>query len=394
MVMRHVLKAAARHRSSRHLSSCIPWVSPISQSMSPLMGYQDWPCNRRSLSTNRFPEDFLCSYKAKLQVQRLPILTEDFVHHFTKSDLLTAEIKEAMLSVGKEFSLEKLKELYYKIVRPELLSRLLLHQHPLKDEKTHWLNYQIHARVGNRPRFTTSYDVMVFLVGLREEFWVYYLDYLARERIPVIEDWISISTTQHLFYNNGLKNLGDSNFYKGESDASWCQETSTADLSNLIWKGNKVISAVTCLDVKKCHSIAQSEGKSAFAILKKAKELGIQDFILWTDSKEICGVIDGSKHIGPDDKNWDLYMAIRSLRPFFKRLIAIWVPREVMSPADGMLRMGIKNPRYLTQSAKRWQYILNALPTFKLSLVDSARKIVNNFGTLSLTISFLLSCSA
>ncbi|KAK3124178.1 hypothetical protein QOZ80_7BG0582960 [Eleusine coracana subsp. coracana] len=380
MMLRQLVKVASRHNSNQRLSSCLLCALSTLQSPPTLTRVQDWPLNQRSLSTESYPDDLLCSKKAMLQIESLPLETQDFGHRFVESNLLSAELEKAMNAVEMDFDLEKLKELYYRFVRPELLSRLLIHNRKFEDGNTHWLNYQTHARMGDRPRFTTCYDIMVFLAGLHKEFWVFYLDYLARERIAVIEEWTSISTTQHLFYNLGLKDLAGITFYKGEADASWHQHTATADLSNLIWEGNQVLSSITYLDVTDCKSSAQSEGKSAFAILKKAKELGIENFIVWTDSKEICGVLDGTKHISPDDKNWKLYMAIRSLRPSFKRLIAIWVPRELMSPADGMLRQGIKNPRYLTQSAAGWKYILSGLPIFKLSLIDSAKKTVNTFG--------------
>lgn len=300
MMMRQLLKMASRHRSNRCLSPCLLCVWPIAQS---LPRVQHWPHNQRCFSTEGYPENFLCSNRAKLHVKSLPVETEDFGHHFVAFNLLNAEIKEAMTAVGDDFDLDRLKELYYKIVRRELVSRLLIHKHKFDDKNTHWLHYQTHARTGHKPRFTTCYDVMVLLVGLHEEFWVFYLDYLARERITVIEEWVLISTTQHLFYNLGLKDSAGITFYKGEADASWCQQTSMADLSNIIWKVSQVISSITYLDVEDCHSCAQSEGKFVFSILKKAKELGIEDFILWTDSKEICGVADGTKPISPDDKN-------------------------------------------------------------------------------------------
>nr|TKW15746.1 hypothetical protein SEVIR_5G256700v2 [Setaria viridis] len=381
-MIRQLLKVAAGHHTRQCSSSYLHWVPRTPHFLLPSLELLCINRPTRFFTTDRdHLTRFLCSKKASQHVRDLNVETEDVGVHFVGSQQLCSQIEDAKDSIAKDFDLEKLKDLYCRHVRPELVSRLLIHNHKFNDISTHWLKYQTHARINNRPRFTSCYDVMVYLVGLRQEYWVFYLNYLARERISVIEEWVSISTTQHMFYDLGLKNLSSTiHFHKGEAVASWHKDSSTADLANLIWKDNQVISATTYLGVSDCISIAQSEAKSVFAILTKAKDLGIENFVLWTDNKEICGVLNGTKHITTENKDWNLFMAIRVLRSAFKRLVAIWVPREMMAPANGMLRLGVKHPQCVEQSAKPWAYLLNGLPEFRLSLSEAATKEMNTFG--------------
>ncbi|XP_066328207.1 uncharacterized protein [Miscanthus floridulus] len=265
------------------------------------------PQVHRCFSTGREPPapDFLCSKRAKNFISSLEVKTQDFADGYGSSQQLQSEIKASLRVTNQRYSKDVLEPMYHRLVRPELVSRMLIHKHKFDDTCTHWLTYQTHGRTKKKPRFISSYDLMVHLVGLLEAHWVFFLNYLVDERIAVVEEWISICTVQHLMYDHGLKDFGsDIHFYKGECDAAYfhadgAADTSTkisdngqvksecegkADLATIIWDNDQVISSLTYRGVGS-KSTQEAEAKAAFALLNKAKELKLEHFVLWTDSR-------------------------------------------------------------------------------------------------------------
>ncbi|KAJ1253807.1 hypothetical protein BS78_08G045500 [Paspalum vaginatum] len=162
----------------------------------------------------------------------------------------------------------------------------------------------------------------------------------------------------------------------------------TADLSIMIWKNDQVVHSETFLDVPYCFSTIQSEVKAAFAILVEAKKHGIENLLLWVDNKRVAEVILGKWQIDIGDRNRKLFMALRSLRRSFKRLIVTCVPRELLQITDGMLRectvldakaAGVKSATFV-KSANRWTYHLNAMPLFDISMTPETVDTIKKFG--------------
>ncbi|KAL6622555.1 hypothetical protein ACP70R_032434 [Stipagrostis hirtigluma subsp. patula] len=332
----------------------------------------------RCFSSHLEDSSFLCSYKARQLLENIDASIKDFIPCAGRTQVLESLISQAEKATEVNFSLQKMKDVYYETIRPELVSKFLIHTHELDDVCTQWLHYQTHSRMKRRPRYISCYDLMKELFAMNEDKWVFFLDYLSRERIAVIEVWRSISQTEHLHYNYGLKDFKGFHFHKGEADASFHEKSKTADLAILIWDDFELINATTYTGVGNCKNIAESEAKAAFAVLQKAKEMGIKNFVLWTDNHAVCGVLSGSKHVDPDNK---LFMALRSMRKSFERLIVVCVPREMLHIADSLLRKpSYKDPQYMEESSRNWDLHLSGSPIFKVSLNKAATAIVNSFG--------------
>ncbi|CAD6340742.1 unnamed protein product [Miscanthus lutarioriparius] len=203
------------------------------------------PQVHRCFSTGREPPapDFLCSKRAKNFISSLEVKTQDFADGYGSSQQLQSEIKASLKVTNQRYSKDVLEPMYHRL-----------------------------AHSKKKPRFISSYDLMVHLVGLLEAHWVFFLNYLVDERIAVVEEWISICTVQHLMYDHGLKDFGsDIHFYKGECDAAYfhadgAADTSTkilnngqvksecegkADLATIIWDNDQVISSLTYRGVGK-----------------------------------------------------------------------------------------------------------------------------------------------
>lgn len=322
--------------------------------------------------------DFLCSNRAKKFVESLKANTHEFNDESGSTEMLESELTASIADTKKKYDKAMLKSLYLKLVRPELLSRALIHSHPLNHPFTSWLAHQTHGHLKKKPRFISSYDLMVRLIGLLKEHWVFFLNYLGDERIAVVEEWNSISTVQNHIYDHGLKDFGSGiHFYKGECDAAYFHDKSKANLSSIIWDNDQVLSSITYQDVSS-YSIQQAEAKAAFALLNKAKELKLEHLVLWTDSKTVCGILSGTRPVDLEGTDGELFMALKSMRTSFDILVPIQMPREVMVFSDGMLRKtSLKYPRFKKKSAQEWAYYLNGLPAFRLSLTQEAQKILN-----------------
>uniref|UniRef100_A0A0A9T0A5 Uncharacterized protein n=1 Tax=Arundo donax TaxID=35708 RepID=A0A0A9T0A5_ARUDO len=160
-------KAAARRHLWKRSSASLLQLFPGSQSITMLLQAQ---CLQRPrafssdqdasehLSSDGDTSEFLCSNKARIFVENLGVRTKDFEHNYGSSEKLNSMIESAKEAAKIDFKLDKLKQLY-KRVRPEFVSRLLIHNHPFDDPCTHWLRYQTHARI-EKPRFTSCYDLM------------------------------------------------------------------------------------------------------------------------------------------------------------------------------------------------------------------------------------------
>lgn len=355
---------------------------------------------RRHFSTGHEPPapDFLCSKRAKNFISNLEVRTHDFPDGYGSSQQLQSDIDASLKVTEERYKKDALESMYNELVRPELVSRMLIHNHKFDDSCMHWLAYQTHRRTKKKPRFISSYDLMVHLLGLLEAHWVFFLDYLVDERIAVVEEWIAVSTVQHLMYDHGLKDFGsDIHFYKGECDAAYFHavgegETETkvldnsqakskckgkADLATIIWDNNQVISSLTYRGVGS-SSTQEAEAKAAFALLNKAKELKLEHFVLWTESRTVWGILSGTRPVDQKEESGDLFMALKSMRTSFKILVPIHVPREIITFSDGMLRKtALKYPRFQKKSAEEWAYYLHGLPVFRLTLTQQAQKTLN-----------------
>lgn len=88
------------------------------------------------------------SNRARLHLKNLGVTTNEFMAKIgpTISPEFDRRIEEAENAAEKKFNLDHLKDQYERLMRPELVFRLLVHSHPLKHGFTEWLNYQMHAK--------------------------------------------------------------------------------------------------------------------------------------------------------------------------------------------------------------------------------------------------------
>jgi ribonuclease HI len=194
-------------------------------------------------------------------------------------------------------------------------------------------------------------------------------------------------------YDHGLVGPQDdteTDFCKGECDASY--ETGLASLAFIIWRGEKIIYSEILKNVS-CKSATESELYAAFALLSKAKELGIQKMLLCSDCVTICDVLSGQHCIqnveakSPEDydqnikassppKGYDqlvLYLMLRSMKWHFKNLISMWKPRELMVFADDLAKANevvVGDPHFLGQVMQKWSYHLKGLPLLRIEWTE------------------------
>ena len=79
-------------------------------------------------------------------------------------------------------------------------------------------------------------------------------------------------------------------FCKGECDASYDNESYS--LAFIIWRGDEIIYSKIFKNVSR-KSVTEAKFYVAFALLSKAKELGNQKLLLYSDCVTICDVLSG-----------------------------------------------------------------------------------------------------
>uniref|UniRef100_A0A0E0FYN9 RNase H type-1 domain-containing protein n=1 Tax=Oryza nivara TaxID=4536 RepID=A0A0E0FYN9_ORYNI len=142
--------------------------------------------------------------------------------------------------------------------------------------------------------------------------------------------------TMTFLHSSDAESCSDS--FKGECDASFCEQTGKAKLAFVIFKEGKLVWAEVFHDVP-CKSVMEAEALAVIALLFKLIDLNLLRGTVWTDNKVCYNVLNGEYEIKVDDPNRSLFLFLRSLRGRFESLTPVWKPRELLLIPDRLVSM-------------------------------------------------------
>jgi len=186
---------------------------------------------------------------------------------------------------------------YNEFVRPLLVSRCLIvpKDKDLSHHSTVFLHRQTFQIANHNPRYFSAFDIMAHESGMTDDEWNMFLDYLVKKslcywELKIIN--IKNSNIDVLSWYNWPQDDTEVDFCKGECDSSYDAESYS--LAFIIWRGDEIIYSKIFKNVS-CKSVTEAEFYAAFALLSKAKGLGLQKLLLCSDCVIICDVLS-SEH--------------------------------------------------------------------------------------------------
>jgi hypothetical protein len=172
-----------------------------------------------------------------------------------------------------------------------------------------------------------------------------FLDFLSDERVIVTPDWETMDIiVTHTLYDHGLMCPPDGRkLYKGESDASFDHvgkkpgQEKKARIGVITWKDDQILWSDVLENVA-CDSSVQAEALAMCLLFKRAIQQGISSLEVYTDCDVVDRVIRGDERPGDKKTLGELYSLLRWMVSHFHELVCRWVPRQIITFVDGLLR--------------------------------------------------------
>lgn len=294
------------------------------------------------------------------------------------ADLLR-KVLPGIRDASKTFAIPALKQVFEDSIRPLLVSKCLLIHQPL-DKSMKTFNQRTNNLLKKSPRYLSALDVTIEKEILLEDEWTLFLEHIFKHRVIVVDDWTKCyGTVQTFLHSSDAESCSDS--FKGECDASFCEQTGKAKLGFVIFKEGKLVWAEVFHEVP-CKSVVEAEALAVIALLFKLIDLNLLRGTVWTDNKVCYNVLNGEYEIKVDDPNRSLFLFLRSLRGRFESLTPVWKPRELLLIPDRLVSMVddplISSNRLVLSILEKTVPILSQ-PQFRISWSSYLRKI---FGML------------
>uniref|UniRef100_A0A0D9WC88 RNase H type-1 domain-containing protein n=1 Tax=Leersia perrieri TaxID=77586 RepID=A0A0D9WC88_9ORYZ len=243
--------------------------------------------------------------------------------------------------VHQGLDLQQLKQLYYDLVRPVLLSSGLLMEDSIDSPNTRALDNFLCTNFKKHPIYLSSLDVMKALIGLDTDKWCYLMRYLRINRILVCENWLeSFGNVECVVHDDSINfsSATSETIYKGQCDAGY--KKGSANLWTIIMTGiNKILDCAIIRGVP-CESAPHAELWAMYVLLRRAIDMGVIRLLnVKTDSKFVADTLCEKYVLKPDAPPEDICEALRCMKSYFKRFGCRWEPRENLFLVDSLLKM-------------------------------------------------------
>uniref|UniRef100_A0A0E0CCV4 RNase H type-1 domain-containing protein n=1 Tax=Oryza meridionalis TaxID=40149 RepID=A0A0E0CCV4_9ORYZ len=290
------------------------------------------------------------------------------------ADLLR-KVLPGIRDASKTFAIPALKQVFEDSIRPLLVTKCLLIHQPL-DKSMKTFNQRTNNLLKKSPRYLSALDVTTEKEILLEDEWTLFLEHIFKHRVIVVDDWTKCyGTVQTFLHSSDAESCSDS--FKGECDASFCEQTGKAKLAFVIFKEGKLVWAEVFHEVP-CKSVMEAEALAVIALLFKLIDLNLLRGTVWTDNMVCYNVLNGEYEIKVDDPNRSLFLFLRSLRGRFESLTTVWKPRELLLIPDRLVSMVddplISRNRLVLSILEKTVSILSQ-PQFRISWSSYLRKI-------------------
>ncbi|XBH64478.1 hypothetical protein VPH35_118233 [Triticum aestivum] len=298
---------------------------------------------------------------------------------------LLGQIDADIVEAESEFTEAEVRKRYLKHVEPQLLSRGLVLPGKLSHSTTAFVHRRTQEITGHRPKYMSILDVMGHEKRMKEDEWHFFLKDMIKTRVYVVENWSSsLCRVVSLTYDYGIVSPDegpDVEFFKAECDAAYCEKKQQAELSFFIFKGKQIIHCQVHHEVP-CRSSVVAECYAAAACLIKAKELGIENLVIYMDCKDSHGVLSGERNIRPDDVNMGVFLMLKKHQNALERVVPVWKERELNQLADDLVTLDPRttlDPMFPQQAMERWKHPLEGYPVFRYKQKNEVETITRGF---------------
>ncbi|CAN6167519.1 unnamed protein product [Urochloa humidicola] len=320
----------------------------------------------------------------------------EFVYKITVN---AAELK-------KDLDLGVLEAEFNRDFRPILAAHCLMLPRTVDHQMTTaFLNGQAHGSSKREPLYLSSLDVMLGMKLLKEWEKKPLLDFIIQTRVHVADEWKETYGNIELLEYEFEESKSD--FVRGECDASFKATVIThkaqggatsgavhqssgqtvsgaksaagiAKLAIIIWRGRQLLWAEV-FDGISCTDNHHAETLAALALLMKCEEEKYLNVKLWSDSRRVIGVINGSATIKINDPDCGTYLLLCSMPQKFTKLVAVLKPRELMFLPDQLLRLDGLPRAILDEALKLQSAYLRGCPLFSIKHNHRTSGIIKKF---------------